>query len=480
VKARTAIFATLCVLAYPAAAQELSTELKAIRLESGDTLQFETGTLSVPENRATHTGRTVSIAYYRFRSTSPTPGAPVFLLGGGPGDSWLEFFDNYADSRKEALFYREVADVVLFDQRGAGSSRPRLDCPQRLSLPLDKPLTPRLHRAALRKAAAKCRADWIRAGVDLSAYNTRENAADVDALRSALGYESIQLVGGSYGSHLAFALLRYYPRRIQRVVLDGLEGPDHTYDLPSGVLANLQNIALALESDPSIAPRVPEGGLIATLAAVQARLAATSRRVSLDYEGRRTSIVLGGYDAQLVSLDGAHDRPATDWAEGVLRLHEGNYSGLAKRAIDKRLGTLDSAMYYMMDCASGISAERRKRLETDPREQQAKRLLGDPNFNYTATCDIWNSPDAGDAFRADLITDVPALLFRGTWDLSTPADNALSVAPGFKAGTLVTVEGATHSTLYDLYQSWLPMRQVVSEFLRGQTITPPARIDLTR
>lgn len=51
------------------------------------------------------------------------------MLAGGPGASGLDGLKRSETSR-EIAFYRSIADGVVFDQRGAGRSTPRLDCPQ--------------------------------------------------------------------------------------------------------------------------------------------------------------------------------------------------------------------------------------------------------------------------------------------------------------------------------------------------------------
>lgn len=51
---------------------------------------------------------------------------------------------------------------------------------------------------------------------------------------------------GSFGSHWGMAVMRYHPEVGARAVLTGMEGPDHTYDSPGGVLASLERMAASL------------------------------------------------------------------------------------------------------------------------------------------------------------------------------------------------------------------------------------------
>src|SRR5579885_1781739 len=119
-------------------------------------------------------------------------------------------------------------DLILVDQRGTGLSQPQLACPeisragwQALDRHLSDPATVHLEYGALRA----CRARLVKAGIDLSAYNTVENAADIAALRTALGYKEVDLYGGSYGSTLALQVMRDHPQGIRSVVMDAVADP---------------------------------------------------------------------------------------------------------------------------------------------------------------------------------------------------------------------------------------------------------------
>lgn len=449
-----------------------------IELEDGNVIGVEAGEVFVPENRATNTGKIISIPYYRLRSTAREAAPPVFVIAGGPGESGINDFSQDAGSRAMALFYREFADVVVFDQRGAGHSRPRLDCPQRMELPLDRPLTREAHVAEVRRKAVLCRDEWQRSGVDLEAYTTIENAADVDTLRRALGYEKINLIGWSYGTHLSIALMRHYPQAIERAILYGVEGPDHTYDMPSQTLAALSSIAAAAERSATLRASIPPGGLMAALASVEERLTKAPVTATVTRDGRNVAVTIGAFDVQRLARDGAYDLTDLTWPARVMDMHRGDFSQLASSVIDLRSERIDGAMYSMMDCASGITPARRARIQTDAEERSAQQVLGDINLDYFAACDIWNSPDLGESFRSDLRSNLPVLIFQGTWDISTPYSNAEEVARGLTGAHLVRVEGGTHATLYDLFDLWPPVRPLIKDFLRGRAIDPPATVAL--
>jgi pimeloyl-ACP methyl ester carboxylesterase len=146
----------------------------------------ECGYLSVPEDRAHPDSRRIRLAVARAKATSPTPGAdPLLYLAGGPGGSGLLS----AGSRIAAGWNRD-RDVIFLDQRGTWKSDPLLSCPEMDGFLADwAGLNTFDPATASRSAAATraCRDRLTATGVDLAAYTTTENAADVADLRVALG-----------------------------------------------------------------------------------------------------------------------------------------------------------------------------------------------------------------------------------------------------------------------------------------------------
>lgn len=431
---------------------------KTVTLGGAKTIVVEAGELLVPESRGKRDSRRLRLPFYRLRSTAPQPAAPIFLLAGGPGSSWLDQFESNDENFREVLFYRSIADVVLFDQRGGGRSRPRMQCPQHARLPADQPLELERVREVMRTALAQCRDQWLAAGVDLKSYNTVESAVDVDALRRALGYEKVTLVGGSYGSHLALQIMRAYPKTVARALLFGVEGPDHTWDDPDAILAALARIAADFEGSGAMA--VPKGGLLQALARVLARLDAAPQRVVV--ESREVVV-----DSVLVRRVADHraGRRSTPlaWPQFILGMDRGDFSQAAQGALAHRNIPLDDPMHYSMDCASGISPERRQRY----RAARASALLGDINFEYESLCDVWPHRDLGAAFRAPVVADIPTVIVHSDWDLSTPIENAREVAATLRNAQLIEVRGGHHGALYNLYEHWAPMHRQMRTFLSG-------------
>lgn len=77
----------------------------------------------------------------------------------------------------------------------------------------------KVHVSGRRRRSSATRA-LAAEGIDLKQYNTLTNAADLEDLRLALGYEQWNLLGSSYGTRLALTAMREYPQGIRSVVLD--------------------------------------------------------------------------------------------------------------------------------------------------------------------------------------------------------------------------------------------------------------------
>jgi len=170
------------------------------------------GTLSVPEDRSNPEGRQIGlrVAVVPAVATIHQPD-PLFVVAGGPGDAATQFFAWLPTVFKEV---HATHDIVLIDQRGTGDSNP-LTWPEMSD-------TSRLPEA---KADALLSA-WARDALastdaDPRFYTTTVAADDLDAVRAALGYETINLYGTSYGGTLAQYYLRQHGQRVRVAVLDG-------------------------------------------------------------------------------------------------------------------------------------------------------------------------------------------------------------------------------------------------------------------
>jgi pimeloyl-ACP methyl ester carboxylesterase len=438
--------------------------------DKGEKVPAEFGTLLVPENRSDPQSNLIELAFVRFKSTAKTPGPPIVYLAGGPGGSGI----GTATGSRFPLFMalREIGDVIAFDQRGTGYSKPNLGCYERVSLPLDVAPSREAVIKELRENARRCIFYWRDVQrVDLTAYNTNESADDLEDLRKALGANQISLWSISYGTHLAFATMRRHPKSIHRAILAGTEGPDHTYKLPSNIQKHLEDLAAVIKADPQIGKDIPD--FLGLMKSVFDRLDSQPEAVEItDPDSKqKVKVIVNKF---VIGTTVTARFPALFY-----RASKGDFTNPAQVWLSESRREIGSAMSYMMDCASGQTAARRERIE---REAKGTLLEDIFNFPFPSVCEEWKAPDLGDEFRSPLRSDVPVLFISGTLDARTPVSNAEEYRTGFTNSTHMIIEGAVHSD--PLFLSSPKIKEGMMEFLRGQPVTttkiaaPPMKFTL--
>lgn len=170
-------------------------------------------------------GRVVDIFYTRIQSSSPQPQPdPLVYLVGGPGSSGSRLL--LSSFRFYLQAFAVDRDIIVIDQRGAGFSNPPLYCREAL-FRLDEILQSRHqdHAELMLDILRQCHARLSQNGIRFDTFHSENNARDIVNVLLALGYERWNLVGVSYGSRLALAMMRGYPQYIRAVILDSVYPP---------------------------------------------------------------------------------------------------------------------------------------------------------------------------------------------------------------------------------------------------------------
>ena len=435
-----------------------------ILLKDGGFFNAERGLLFAPANRSNLSSGVVTVEVYRFKATEKadpkTP--PFFLLPGGPrfrGLSGPLSEPGYFESRYRP--YLDYADVVVVSQRGIGPSQPSTIIETTTTpAPLDVPYDDEKAVEAYRNVLAGEKAKWEELGADFSGFTVIEAAADVDDVRKALGYEKIVLWGGSFGSHWSMAVMRYHPEMVERAILRAMEGPDHTYDHPGHIWNVYKRVAEEAESAPEFEGFIPEGGLIKAIENLVAKVAIVPARVTVRIPdvGPQTVLIDGPV---IRGLARGYSGGLGAWPSDIINLYAGSYGKAAESLVKARLNSITTlgqyrersrflnagrtfltASYFALDCGSGITAERQAQYDADP----ANQVIGEINWKYKQGCTVFEN-DLGDAFRQNFETEIPTVIVHGTWDLSTPYENALELLPYFKNSRFVTVKRGPHGSL---------------------------------
>lgn len=435
--------------------------------ESGERVTAQLGYLEVPENREKSSSQKISIKFIKLKSTNPNPGTPMIYLEGGPGSSctWQAGQPYFLDRWRP---YLELGDVILVDQRGTGEASQRLTYIWMNELPDDLFVSAenaQNHFAKVYSAAIKA---YDERGIDLRGYTTKQNAEDIDALREALGYEKVTIMGFSYGTHLGLAYIRYFGEHIENAVLIGTEGPNHTFKLPSSMDSHLGKVALMAKNDTEISEEVPD--LLELYKEVIAQLEKEPAVVTITNPLTRKDmdIKVGPFGLQIVmrlDIGDASDLPV--FPRLLYSIKQKDYSTLEwfiRKRFNMVLGT--QGMSTTMDLASGATKDRMERIQREEKETLFPQVANLQLYLTQKMDGIWPNPDLGKEFRAPLISNVRTLFMSGTLDFNTPPYQAEEVRWGFSNSSHIIVKHAGHEQVLT-HPGALP---AVLSFLKGESV----------
>lgn len=429
-----------------------------------DTLETELHQLKVPIDRSQLASDSLDLFFLRLKSTSLNPGPPIVYLAGGPGSSGIETVKGV----RFPIFLKllEVADVIVLDQRGTGMSNPLPPCPFRTNFDLRKPLQKEHYLGESLRNINQCLGFWEKQGINLKAFNTTENAKDIEDLRKALGVEKLSLWGLSYGSHLAFEYIRLFEERIDKMVLASLEGPDETIKYPKDTEDFLFRIAELAEDNYGHSTKYP--GLKEKMLEVHQNLRVNPVVIPVpNFSGLMDSVGISDFELQVTIATFYLKNPqdSKDLPRIYSQMHAGNFSEIAaKVAVVKRFVFSEiQPMPFAMDMQSGISDQRKSEVES----QLENSILGSSiNFLYYEWMKGLNFGQLPDDFRVLKENSVDALLFSGTMDGRTYLNAGKSIAKKFKNGHHIEVENGGH----DIYEQSNELVDQMLLFFKGEKV----------
>jgi pimeloyl-ACP methyl ester carboxylesterase len=375
----------------------------------------------------------------------------------GTGDGTVKFWSPFLD----------VCDVVLIDQRGTNDSLVtwEWDGPPPMDFFVSGPAAGRHIDAMVKKA----RAAFAQRGVDLDGYTSVESADDLDALRGALGYEKVSLLGFSYGTHLAEVYMKRHGDRLENVLLFGVENLWETDKLPFTADGAFRRLALLAHEDPNIRTKIPD--LVALYDRVMAKLARQPMIVPVPGPGRDTlQVPVGPFGLAFilrVDLGDATDLPV--FPRLLWSIDQGDNRVLAW-FVRKRAGVALGihGMGTAMDEASGTSDARRALIAE---QAKASRFGEVVNFPAPFATERLGGVDLGDAYRAPVVSNVRTLIVSGELDFNTPPWQGEELRWGLPNATHLVVLHAGHEQTLWQNDTALP---VVLDFLRGQDVSQRA------
>jgi len=443
-----------------------------IEYDPGD---IECGLLQVPENRENPASRYIELHFVKLNSrwgrddeqedddeepewTQPEPGKrddPVVYLTGGPGSRVTYYVKRFKDHG--LLDHR---DMYILEQRGIGSSadfclfygarKPALDDVATFAESLDAGL----------ERIADCARNAAAAGVDLTGYNTMENARDVKALRRALGFEKWNVWGISYGSILGQAYLKEDPEGILAYALDAIMPLDireselfwrvaHWYDRD---LRKMQEIC---DAQPACASRYPDiGGKLR-----EAIESVVGQPIEVDVHDIETipsgkarifedivaflPFFLFYEQSNYPGIPGL----VYAWADVVLQREEVVFKALAAASGEDIFGGQSQGMADAIFCLDGDAEAQARAAKKDLQEHPVLgAAAGTPESwdRRTALCDELGMVQRPAEQYLAVQSDLAGLIIEGDMDPITPPPNARAILPGLTGATYVEFPYAGH------------------------------------
>lgn len=398
------------------------------------------GTLRVPERRPAGAGRIIDLHVAVLKATGPSraPDA-VFFLSGGPGGVASEDFAWTAGALAEL---NRSHDFVLVDQRGVGQSNP-LICPT-TGLAVDDVLAP--DGDALLGAFVRRCLETLPG--DPASYTSDLAADDLDDVRAALGYPTINLYGGSYGATLAQYYALQHPERVRTLFLEGasLLGVPMRERWPLTRQAALTKLFAACAEDAACKASYPE--LQAAFEHVLARVSERPVQSQLSGPDGKPVVVdrLALYlvvNGMLLTTDGQRGLPALIYPAYT----DGSYTGIAaayQQIVQIANQSLVQAMQWGILCTedwaradAAVIAETARGTyfaEEHVREAQA----------YAVACDNLPQTPRSSGYPQRVGTQAPTVFVVGELDPQDPVEHLATREQDVPNHLLVVLPGEAH------------------------------------
>jgi len=337
---------------------------------------------------------------------------PLVPIAGGPGQGSVQFYTAYSWAFEDV---RRNRDILLIDQRGTGESA-TMDCE------FDDEMVEGEYSTELTIEYTKqCLEELPH---DPRFFTTSVAVTDMEAVREALGYSSLNLYGVSYGSRVAQHFARRYPDSTRTVIIDGVTPPQISLgpEIATESQRAVDNILARCVEDEACNDRFPNvtddfariaAALREAPVAIEVPDPSTGRPEAIDFgEGEfATAVRLLAYNPNAIAL-----MPLLIHEAG-----EGNYVPLGSQFMMTMIAMVDQlslGMHNAVVCTEDVPFYDRSTIDYDG---LAASYMGTFQLEaLEAICSVWPAGPIDDEFKMPLATDLPVLLLSGDADPITP------------------------------------------------------------
>jgi pimeloyl-ACP methyl ester carboxylesterase len=291
-------------------------------------------------------------------------------------------------------------------------------------------------------ALQECADTLTAQGVDLTAFNTAENADDLADVPVALGYEQANYYGLSYGANVILNVMRRHPERVRTAILEGVSALDmNVFPLFASSLEHaVQQVIAACGEDRACQAAFPD--LEATTFGLLEQL--NQEPITIHVPDPKTGEVVDAVmsgDLVISSLTSDLYYPAN------VGLMPGWFDALAAQQYDVLIPYLqsqlnapppkhedDTGAFFSYRCSDNVLGQPQEEIDAalssvHPTLQEYFRT----SVGITQQrCAVWPVETASQETLEPVVSDIPVLMMSGRFDPVTPAyfaDHVLETLP---------------------------------------------------
>ena len=437
------------------------------------------GTVRVPRERGKNLPGLIELPLAIYGSPNPQADAVIFLQGGPGAESLHEslgLFNNYISP------LLQDHDVVFFDARGTGASKPTLDCAG-LNLPFldgyyqNRPEADVLHDFI--EIWGQCQTRFATQGVSPADFNTTESAADVRDIAAALGYQKVNLLGISYGTRLGLTVMRDYPEIVRSAVLDSVVPMEAKMfnRRATDVQYALKNVFSGCAANAQCNAAYPDLESIFNGLVTQFDKKPVSIKVYDPGTGYVSNVQVNGVDLLTAITGGLNDsRLVPVVPKAIYDIKNGDFTFLtfALGVPGGELNGLNMGTYFATVCPEQVDTTSVQELDADLSSVSPlmKRFalagLFGSSQNLFAVCQAWGAgvPDPRDSLPVK--ANIPTLITSGQYDPTTPVTAGQMVANDLPDSHFYVIPGMGHGATVGNRCSL----EIMLDFLKDPVHTP--------
>jgi pimeloyl-ACP methyl ester carboxylesterase len=389
---------------------------------------------------------------------------PVLNISGGPGASaWLdeEAINNFWLPTIEENNWQH--DVVLYDSRGTGLSRPVLHCDNYfqdslkiLSRNLNPEEESKLGYSILQQCYQRIAEDKNKLNA-LHHLGTIRSANDIADLADLLKIDSWHLYGTSYGTRLALEVARLYPRQVASMVLDSVypQEIDGEETMPDLYLDSVEGMIKACEDEPTCALQYSE--LHKKFYTILRRLREKPITLTLEHNKQPVKFVMTPSRFFSLVYDAGYDINSVVTVPNVIQsLYANDHNALlylAQSSLDMMLDeTFSNPVYMEVECNENEIKNRQAYIANINDKYLYYPML--KRWQLAAIkddfCNIWGQEEVNNSFHQPVISDKPTLVLAGQLDSATPTQWGKAVAERFPNSKYYEFQASGHAVLYNV------------------------------